>query len=547
MKKHIIISFLCILTLSKNGFAQLPALVAKTEKAIFQILIYNEYGVNLVMGTGFFIDNKGTGLTALHVLEDAKFAFIKDSKGKITRITEVTKVNREADIAEFNIENSGSSFPFIPLSNTLPEKGTNVFAIGNPEGNENTVSTGIISGLKKENNITIIQTTTPISCGSSGGPLINMLGQAIGVISYYQTSGQNLNFAYSVMNRKKLIPDRTFELMNDLNENFYFLNEQCKTEPNLNLTSIEFSDTSTVLNFTFTNISIAFGNGAYIYCNTEEEDKTFFLKDKNSSNKYFAISSTLSKTIEDAPSMKMGQLAYFKITFAPIKNLSIFDLKEGMMGGDWSFNNIRIPQKQKMTSKFFENFVSSQFYSSALTIKKENFEEAKNQLDELRDTISNNEKLERLSAMVNYSLEMYKEAKFYLEKAIKIDSTHSSSYADLYEVNMKMGNTKEAIKNINKAIDLNEEYIDYFYMRAEAYYKMQNWKESIADYDKYLGSDRNQAASIYLARGIAKAMINDNGACVDLQKAKDLAESDREWEKINKEYRKYCNQQVNPQ
>ena len=542
MKKHLLLSLLCILTLSINSFAQLPALVAKTEKAIFQILTYNEHGVDMGMGTGFFIDNKGTGLTALHVLEDAKFAFIKDFNGKTTRITKVTRVNRDADMAEFKIETSGTSYPYIPLSNILPAKGSNVFAIGNPEGNENTVSTGIISALKKENNQDLVQTTTPISSGSSGGPLINMLGQAVGVISFYHTSGQNLNFAYSVMDRKKMVQDSSLKLMNDINGNFYFLNEQCKTEHNLNLNSIEFTDTSTVLNFTYTNISIAFGDGAYIYCNTKDHDKTFFLKDKNSSTKYFAISSTLSETIEDAPGMKMGQIAYFKITFAPIKNLTAFDLKEGMKGGDWSFNNIKIPTKQNLTSEFFEDFMSSQFYSSALKIKKEKFEEAKNQLDELRDSISNNEKLDRLSAMANYSLEMYKEAKFHLERAIKIDSNHSSSYADLFEVNMQMGNTKEAIENINKAIDLNEEYIDYFYMRAEANYKMQNWKESIADYDKYLSLDRNQVALVYLSRGIAKAKIKDEGACADLEKAKELAESDREWEKINKEYREYCKQ-----
>jgi hypothetical protein len=53
--------------------------------------------------------------------------------------------------------------------------------------------------------------------------------------------------------------------------------------------------------------------------------------------------------------------------------------------------------------------------------------------------------------------------------------------------------------------------------------------------------DRNKVAFIYLSRGIAKAMINDDSACADLEQAKDLAESDREWEKINKEFRKYCN------
>ena len=123
-----------------------------------------------------------------------------------------------------------------------------------------------------------------------------------------------------------------------------------------------------------------------------------------------------------------------------------------------------------------------------------------------------------------------------------MNPTHADYYADLYSIYFKIDSTEKALENIDKAIQYSEDYLDYFYFRAELNYKLEHWKESIVDYDKYLTSDRNQAALVYLSMGIAKAMIKDDCACADLEKAKDLAESDREWEKINKEYRKYCKQ-----
>ena len=107
---------------------------------------------------------------------------------------------------------------------------------------------------------------------------------------------------------------------------------------------------------------------------------------------------------------------------------------------------------------------------------------------------------------------------------------------------MKLDSTTKAMENINKAIQYNSDYSNYFFHRGELNYKMGYWKESILDYDKYLSMSKNETAIVYKSRGIAKAMIKDDSACADLEKAKDLAESDREWEKTNKEYRKYCNQ-----
>jgi serine protease Do len=540
MKKYLLPVLFYILIFSITGFAQLPTVVAKTEKAVFQIETFNEFGLSPSRGTGFFIDKNGTGLTAWHVLENAKFAFIKDYTGKKYRIKKIIRTNLDADIVEFILDTKQTNFPFIPFSPSIPPKGTNVFTIGNPEGFEGVVSTGVVSGLKTEDNIRIIQTSTPISAGSSGGPLMNMLGQAIGVMSYSYSNGQNLNFAYSILERKNMKKDSITDLMSDVNGNFYMLNIKSKNDPKLTLNSIELLDSMTVFNFSYTNLSITKGDDAYVYCNTKNRDETFFIQEKDSVSKHYIKNSSLSETIEDASTIKLGQGIQFNLIFNRIKTLNCFDLKENMKGSDWSFQDITIPNKTYLTSEMFDTYNKSQFLETRMKLRREEFTEANEDIDELRDSIKNDELLEQLSAITSNSLGKFDKAIESINNLIKLNPTISDYYADLHTVYLNLDSTSKALENINKAIQYNGEYAYHYYCRGELNFKLERWKEAISDYDNYLRLRRDEIASVYFSRGIAKAMINDGSACADMEKAKDLAESDREWEKINKEYRKYC-------
>ena len=542
MKKNHLLSLLCILTISITSFAQLPAVVAKTEKAVFQIETFNEFGGVYSTGTGFFIDKNGTGLSAWHVLENAYFAYIKDFTGKRYRIKKISRINLDADIVEFILDSIKTDFPFITLAPTIPPKGTNVFTIGNPEVFEGVVSTGVVSGFKTDNGIRIIQTSTPISSGSSGGPLLNMLGQAIGVMSYTYSNGQNLNFAYSVLERKNMKKDTLVDLMKDVNGKFYLLNIKAKHDPKLTLNSIELLDSMTVLNFSFANLSITSGDNAYVYCNTKNKDETYYIQEKDSLTKHYIKSSSLSETIEDAPKIKLAQGIHFNLIFDTIKSLNRFDLRENMRGSDWSFEDIVIPSKQYLTSEMFTQYNKSQFFETRLKLRREEYTEAKTVIEKLKDSIKNDELLEQLSSIASFSLGMPDEAIESLYKMIKLNPTQADYYADLHSIYIQIDSTKEALENINKAIQYGEEHADYYFFRAEINFKLENWKECIPDYDKYLSISKNDIASVYLSKGIAKAKINDDGACADLEKAKELAESDREWEKVNKAYKKYCNQ-----
>ena len=82
----------------------------------------------------------------------------------------------------------------LPLSGTL-EIGETVYAIGNPQRLELTVSDGLLSGKRSAGELRLVQTTAPISPGSSGGGLFDSRGNLVGITTSTRRDAQNINFA----------------------------------------------------------------------------------------------------------------------------------------------------------------------------------------------------------------------------------------------------------------------------------------------------------------------------------------------------------------
>lgn len=136
-------------------------------------------------GTGFFISNNGYIVTNHHVISGAGKISIRDYRGNI-HPAQVVSFDAANDLAVLKIEASGTSSLPIARSN-IALKGERVFTLGFPnietQGLESKLTDGIISsltGFQGEPNR--FQISVPIQPGSSGGPLINARGQAIGVI-----------------------------------------------------------------------------------------------------------------------------------------------------------------------------------------------------------------------------------------------------------------------------------------------------------------------------------------------------------------------------
>ena len=143
---------------------------------------FNNRGV----GSGFVYDNQGHILTNNHVVEDAEKIEVKFFDGVEVKAT-VVGADKNSDIAVIKVDNT--SYPPLPRGDSSKLKvGELVMAVGSPFELSQSVTTGIISALER-NAVGIneyesfIQTDAAINRGNSGGPLIDMNGNVIGVNS----------------------------------------------------------------------------------------------------------------------------------------------------------------------------------------------------------------------------------------------------------------------------------------------------------------------------------------------------------------------------
>lgn len=161
-------------------------------------LIYTSDGVNGFQGTGFFISRTGIAISNYHVFKGTTqgLEVIETYSGEKLKIKNILSKSEKDDYLIFKVNLSGFNISNpIPISYVEPQIGEDVFAIGNPRGLESTLSKGIISGYRDKRQY--IQTTTEITHGSSGGPLLNMKGEVVGIT----TAGlgeANLNFAINI-------------------------------------------------------------------------------------------------------------------------------------------------------------------------------------------------------------------------------------------------------------------------------------------------------------------------------------------------------------
>ncbi|MDJ0766478.1 MAG: trypsin-like peptidase domain-containing protein [Myxococcota bacterium] len=139
--------------------------------------------VGQAVGSGVIITKDGYILTAHHVVADEREVDIRTRDGK-QWIGEVVRFDESQDVALIK-----SSIPFkicLPTSSTLPKTGSEVYIVGSPKGQDLafSVSKGVISGLRHLDGSQFIQTDASINQGNSGGPMLNLSGQIVGIVSW---------------------------------------------------------------------------------------------------------------------------------------------------------------------------------------------------------------------------------------------------------------------------------------------------------------------------------------------------------------------------
>lgn len=178
----------------------LVELARMARPAVVLIETFDREGNSLGCGTGFFISNQGHLITNYHVIEGAYKANIKTIAGQKYVMSAVQSKNEDTDTACLLVEPLPSNTPFLNLAEALPSVGEDIAVVGNPFGLESTVTDGIVSAFRDDPRYgTTLQISAPVSKGSSGGPVLNMKGEVVGVatfsISVVDPRKQALNFA----------------------------------------------------------------------------------------------------------------------------------------------------------------------------------------------------------------------------------------------------------------------------------------------------------------------------------------------------------------
>jgi len=191
----------------ENGRYTTEGIAQLVRPSIVEVYTYEDEQTasTIGLGSGIIISGDGYIVTNTHVLEGGTYYQVKLSDESVHTAALVGR-DAKTDIAVLKIAETGLTAAALGNSDEVV-LGEEVVAIGNPAGLSGTISNGIVSGLNRpirtdttSYEMNCIQTNAAISSGNSGGALVNMYGQVIGITSskYVSTTYEGLGFAITI-------------------------------------------------------------------------------------------------------------------------------------------------------------------------------------------------------------------------------------------------------------------------------------------------------------------------------------------------------------
>jgi Trypsin-like peptidase domain len=170
--------------------------------AVVKIVALDEKDREVSSGSGFFVNNRGFVATNHHVLERASGALVQTAKGKTGEVLEIVRDDPGVDlvIARTSLQDT------LPVAMGDSDKilvGESVLLMGNSPGWEGTLSSGMITHIRRAGDLKLIQISAPILPGCSGGPVFSVSGEVIAVATAFLDSA---DFAIPVNYLKNLRP-----------------------------------------------------------------------------------------------------------------------------------------------------------------------------------------------------------------------------------------------------------------------------------------------------------------------------------------------------
>ncbi len=471
------------------------------EKVSGAVVIIHAYDYNdelTKQGSGVVLNDKGYVVTNYHILSGNERLEILHGK-EIIPYVDIIGIDVEKDILILKIKEK--KFPAVKIGDSKTLKiGQRVYAIGSPMGFENTISEGIISGLRSYDELRrdFIQITASISSGSSGGAVLNDKGELIGISTLTVKEGQNINFA------------------------------------------IPIDDVLAVEIHSYTK-------------NDEYKDFELFTKGNNAAEKgdYYEAIKYYSRFIEKYPNYAGAYInrGLAKVELEDYRG-AIQDYNKAIeLNPNYAdaYNN-RGLAKDKL--KDYRGAI--QDYNKAIELNP-NYADAynnrgvvKGKLEDYIGAIQDFNKAIALNPNDDYAYnnrglakgerEDYRGAIQDYNKAIELNPNYANAYNNRGIAKVTLEDYRGAIKDYTKAIELNPNYAEAYINRGIAKGKLKDYRGAIQDFNKAIALNPNDADA-YINRGIAKNYLGDKaGACLDWSKAGELGEY-KAYELI----RQYCN------
>jgi hypothetical protein len=175
----------------------------RNAPAVVKITALDKANRPVASGSGFFVNCQGEVATNYHVLEKASRVIVETANGDGGTVLGITRADRKVDLVMVRTS-FRNTLPVILADSDRVEVGESVLVMGNSPGWEGTLSSGMITDLRRAGDVKLIQMTARILPGCSGSPVFNVSGEVIGVATAFLDSA---HFAMPVNFLKNLKSD----------------------------------------------------------------------------------------------------------------------------------------------------------------------------------------------------------------------------------------------------------------------------------------------------------------------------------------------------
>lgn len=201
---------MCVAWVGLAGFVLAPvvshgqdaeAVYKKALPSVMTLKVKTKAG-GVATGTAFLALRDGCAITAWHVVADAETVVAHFSDGQEFEVSGLIDKDERRDVAAIRVKVADR--PLLSFASGEPEVGSKVFVLGAPKGLEFSFTDGIVSQVRSDGRATLYQYSAETNPGNSGGPLLNLNGDVLGIVSWKLRDTQNVNFAVAATYAKGL-------------------------------------------------------------------------------------------------------------------------------------------------------------------------------------------------------------------------------------------------------------------------------------------------------------------------------------------------------